>query len=89
MSEQKNTTMAAHEDIMFYAFRYALGRNTYAVDEVIEYIIANITDIGIPLLNVMLHDISRYYDKYPNGNKEWRTLEHEIKKITDADNAHD
>jgi hypothetical protein len=87
MTEQKNTMMATHEDIMFYAFRYALGRNTYAVDEVIEYIISNISDISTPLLNVMLRDISRLYDKYPNSNKEWRTLELEIKKIVNADNS--
>ena len=30
-----------NENILFYAFRYALGRKTYAVNEVIEEILKN------------------------------------------------
>ncbi len=30
-----------NEDITFYAFRYALGRMTYAVKDVTEYLIEN------------------------------------------------
>ena len=30
-----------NEDITFYAFRYALGRMTYAVGEVVDYLIEN------------------------------------------------
>lgn len=30
----KTTEMKLNEDILFYAFRYALGRSTYAVNDV-------------------------------------------------------
>lgn len=37
--------MSTHGDIIFYAFRYALGRRTYAVNDVATYIINHATEI--------------------------------------------
>jgi len=33
--------MEMNQDIIFYAFRYALGRSTYAVSDVANYLIKN------------------------------------------------
>jgi len=34
------------EDILFYSFRYALGRSTYAVSDVVEAITENWEDLS-------------------------------------------
>ena len=46
-----------HEDIMFYAFRYALGRKTYAVNDVTTYLIDNWSRISEKTKNIICKEI--------------------------------
>ncbi len=39
MQEYSDEVIKGYEDILFLAFRYALGRSTYVVDDVVEAIV--------------------------------------------------
>lgn len=45
------------EDILFYAFRYVLGRSTYAVHDVIDEINKNINILSINILTLIKKEI--------------------------------
>lgn len=49
--------LALSEDILFYAFRYALGRMTYAVEHVAEALIANAPRLSPRLRDLVLKEI--------------------------------
>ncbi len=61
--------MESHEAIMFWAFRYALGRHTYAVSDVSDYLIRNKSDIGGATRAMICREIKEHFDKY--GDTEW------------------
>jgi hypothetical protein len=50
--------MNLHSDILFYAFRYALGRTTYAVHDVAAEIIQHAKDIPESAMNNMIQELS-------------------------------
>ncbi len=63
--------MGTHEDIMFYAFRYALGRHTYAVSDVARHLIANKGKISGRTRTLIAKEIAEHLaDTDPN---EWET----------------
>ena len=46
--------------MIFYAFRYCLGRRTYAVSDFCDYAKAHITQFRIEELNLMVREITEY-----------------------------
>ena len=56
MKEENNNTMQVSKDILFYAFRYSLGRQTFAPTQVMEAIRNNISRISD-------HDIEQYIEE--------------------------
>ena len=51
-----------NENFIIYAFRYALGRSTYAVSEVSEYIIKNKQLLPEFAKKQIVEEIKQYYD---------------------------
>lgn len=51
--------MNLSEDILFYAFRYTLGRMTYAVSTVADEIIRNAASIGRNTRFIMIEEINK------------------------------
>lgn len=49
--------MSTHADIMFWAFRYALPRHTYAVNEVATYIARHVDDLDPKARALMVKEI--------------------------------
>lgn len=54
--------MSVNEDILFYAFRYALGRETYAVKQVVNEIIIHWPTISQKLKVAVRTEIIRAID---------------------------
>lgn len=54
---------------MFYAFRYALGRQTYAVSHVSDYIISHWDDIDIRTQVIIKGEIYQAVDRGEAGNQ--------------------
>lgn len=53
--------MSENENYMlFYAFRYCLGRRTYAVSDFCDYATAHVTQIRTKELNLMVREITEY-----------------------------
>ena len=78
--------MGTHEDIMFWAFRYALGRHTYAVSDVSRYLIANKDELGQKTRANIRREITEHFDKYGNGGwqcdqDEWDAV---VRAISDS-----
>lgn len=57
-------------DIIFFAFRYALGRHTYAPSLVIEAVKENISLFEAKDLNQMIGEIRLYLDEVPDNKHE-------------------
>jgi hypothetical protein len=66
-------------DILFYAFRYALGRSTYAVFDVAEAIIKNIKELPTKDLKLLTEEINEAKDSGRIGmdmdKQEWNKVE--------------
>lgn len=54
---------------MFWAFRYALGRHTYAVSDVADYLIRHKSEIGATTKAMIRREIKEHFDKY--GDEGW------------------
>jgi hypothetical protein len=70
---------------MFWAFRYALGRHTYAVADVSRYLIAHKDELGQRTRANIRREIKDHYDEYGNGGwqcdqDEWDAV---VRAITD------
>lgn len=67
------------EGLLVSALRYALGRNTYAVDETAKAIVANWKVLSIGIQHVILRDI---HEAVRSSNlpqvAEWRALLEEL-----------
>lgn len=46
-----------HEDILFYAFRYALGRRTYVTATVAECLIDKLVELSPKTRNMIINEI--------------------------------
>jgi len=71
-------------DILFYAFRYALGRMTYAVHDVASEIIRHAKDIPEGERNNMIREIKEALEKDQAGmdmdRKQWEKVLHELQQ---------
>lgn len=54
---QEERMCAVSEDTLFYAFRYALGRKTYAVPQVAEEIRMNVGNITRSVAETMVNEL--------------------------------
>ena len=67
-----------NDDITFYAFRYALGRKTYAVQTVVEYILENWELLKPATRGLIQAEIEMAIDKGEAGMemdvKQWTRL---------------
>lgn len=78
----KNVITLKNEDILFYAFRYALGRSTYAVEDVCPKIIKLIDAISEKTLK-LIHEEICDADKnnrlgMPSDKKSWMKVKLKI-----------
>jgi len=48
-----------NEDILFYAFRYALGRMTYAVSTVVDELVKHWPDASYHFKELVVHEINK------------------------------
>lgn len=76
--------MNLHSDILFYAFRYALGRTTYAVHDVAAEIIQHAKDIPESAMNNMIQEITEALEKDQAGKymhrEQWEKVLHELQQ---------
>ena len=67
-----------NEDVLFSAFRYALGRQTYIVSSIVENILNNWDNISDKLKNLMKKEIQESINNDKAGMecdvKEWRKI---------------
>lgn len=54
----------AFEDVLLCAFRYAIGRHTYVVEEVCEFFKKNNHLISKRMFSVMIHDLDVQIEEY-------------------------
>ena len=55
-------TFEVNENVVMYAFRYALGRSTYAVMDMSDFIIANKNSFTEMTRKRIVYEIKRYYE---------------------------
>lgn len=67
---KKQKSMDGHESIMFWAFRYALGRHTYAVSDVADYLIIHKDKIGAATKARICREIKEHFEEYGDGGWE-------------------
>jgi hypothetical protein len=73
--------MVIDEDILFYAFRYALGRSTYVVSDVVLAILRNWKELGEDAKQLMKKEILEYRER--NGLCGMQMDDDEWQKILD------
>lgn len=54
----------AFEDVLLCAFRYAINRHTYIVEEVCDFFKTNAHLISKRMLDIMMHDIKEQIEAY-------------------------
>ena len=73
-----------NENILFYAFRYALGRMTYAVHEVASEIIRNEASISPEMRALMIQEIEESIESGSAGMdmdmREWQRVADTLKQ---------
>ena len=65
------------EDILFFAFRYAIYRNTYAVDIIIEEITNSWKDLSDFAKKQFKHEIElafKHLDIYGKPKDDWKKI---------------
>lgn len=66
------------KDITFYAFRYALGRQTYAVHDVTNYLYQHWYELDMQTQDLIAKEIKEYLDhednKFSDVNVKWQRL---------------
>ena len=71
-----------NEEILFYAFRYALGRRTYAVATVAQEIIDRASELSQKTMRLMCNEIAEAELKQALGDecdaKHWREVRHRL-----------
>lgn len=70
--------MKLNEDILFMAFRYALGRATYVVNDVVETLILHWDEISVNMKKMIQDEIK---DAIEKDNAGWDIDKEEWKKI--------
>lgn len=70
------------EGILIYALRYALGRLSYAVDDVIDSIKDNWQNLGDNSKRIIYKDIKNYLNQpYCPRSEDWLDLMNYLKKL--------
>lgn len=67
-------TCQSYQEMIFSAYRYALGRHTYIVKDTVDYICSNIKVFDHKWLNLMREETKRYLDEYyadPDNSPEF------------------
>lgn len=68
-------------EMLFYAFRYSLGRRSYAPSWVVDNILANIKELPHDMLQRFITEIEESYDLGMNMDKrEWANLREKLIK---------
>ena len=75
-------TMGIHEDIMFWAFRYALKRHTYAVSQVASYLILHKDELSHATRSLIRKEIADHHRIY--GRDGWQCDQDEWELVVDA-----
>jgi len=73
-----------NENILFYAFRYALGRMTYAVGEVANEIIRRAPDLSPGVRGAMIRDIDEAYSENRLGMEFDKSKWLEVRNVLGA-----
>jgi len=67
-----------NNDIIFYAFRYALGRKTYVVSDVCNYLYQNWSQLNEQTQETIIKEIKKYLkseeDRFSDINITWQRL---------------
>ena len=63
--------MSNEESIIFYAFRYALGRHSYAVGEVAQYVIAKRDTLSQQTKDLIVKEINEHHERWGGKPGEW------------------
>ena len=61
-------------EMLFWAFRYCLGRRTYAVSDFCDYATAHITQFRTKELNLMVREITEYEQRDAEDDTEFKWL---------------
>lgn len=81
--------MSDYETMLICALRYALGRRTYIVGIVVDYIISEMPNLSEKCKRVMILDINNPFGGYGDecDKKNWMRLLKELEghHFTDAD----
>lgn len=76
-----NKKIIADETILFFAFRYALGRKTTAPSIVIETIMINLKELSTHMLQSCIREINECNNYGMDVDKRnWMNLKNELKK---------
>jgi len=73
------------EDIIVYAFRYTLGRSTYAVRDMVEVLISNWGILSLRTRNLIRKEIETAI--YETGKYGWEMDKNEWLKILELPNG--
>lgn len=74
--------MTDHEEIMICAERYALGRRTYIVGSVVDYIGRRLNDMSDQCIKILTNDIESQDNYGDNCDKEkWMWLLDKLKAM--------
>lgn len=79
--------MNLNNSMAVYAFRYCLGRETYAVSDCVEWLIANWDSLTKSSQNLMIHEIKEaFIHKRLSrlGESQWRQLLDAVEKKEDS-----
>ena len=88
--EKPRMMFQLEENFIVYAFRYALGRSTYAVQDVSECIIKNGIFLAPHTRNLIIKEIKEYYERigqdgiYMQCDKDcWYNVVRELERINE------
>lgn len=68
-------------EMLFYAFRYCLGRRTYAVGDFCDYAKAHITQFRTKELNLMVREITEYETRDAKEDSKIKWLGDECDRV--------
>lgn len=68
-------------EMLFWAFRYCLGRRTYAVSDFCDYATAHITQFRTKELNLMVREITEYETRDAEEDSEIKRLGDECDRV--------
>lgn len=68
-------------EMLFWAFRYCLGRRTYAVSDFCDYATAHITQFRTKELNLMVREITEYEQRDAEDDTEFKWLGDECDRV--------